>query len=867
MKKAKKQLTLGRKILYAVLAVALLVALIYLSYYLIRFTFFDKYKQYVGSYEYEQGMELQLHSTSLADYPDYKLVCETGTLEMYLNEADSNVAIRDKRTGKVTFSAPVAADEDALANETNKKLMKAHLLVNYYPPNRGGEGSFDSYTMAVERDQVTYESIEGGVRVIYNMGDFSDSIGVVAWYLTPEKYDEIVSQLTEKEAKDMNNYYAADEKTAGFVPGFKMLIPTARTNRFAREKIQAIMEKVGFTVEDCAEQMELAGAEVVVPISFKIPLEYRLKDDYVEISVPTCAIEEGGGASLFRIQMVRFFDAASTEEEGYMVVPNGDGSLINFNNGKTNVNAYSQYIYGIDPLAADYTILESSNPATMALYGICKEDSTILATIEDGASFASVTASISGSVNSYNNVYTSFVVRGSEKLEMFGTTGNEASLPVVEGKLHDSMLTVRYTFMDENHQGYTGMANYYRERLIEEGVLTAQTSDESTKFYYDVISGVEMTKFFLGKQYMSMYPMTTFEEAGQISDQLAAAGITNQVMNLQGWFNNGYYHDATETIRVPWKLGGKGGLEKLNQTVAENGGSMYADVAFQKVANGSRYYNYNAESSKYYGSGYIAYFGQVNPATLRQTSSLGYSETMYDLISPKFLVRYTGNFADKIQGYDVSGISLRDLGSELHSDKKRTEIIDREAALDVVRSQLALLKDTQKNILVNSSNDYAWSYADDIINLPLTDNRYSIVDQNIPLYEMIVHGYIDYCGETYNLSSVENNQRQILNMIEYGAAPHFVFTWAETSDMKYSGVNSKYSTTFSVWADEAVCVYEEVSSVLNRVDGAAMVSHEILDSGVRKVQYSNDVTIYVNYSNEAAAADGLQVPAMGYVVK
>lgn len=864
MKKAKKELSFGKKLLLAVLAVALVIGLAYLSFYLTHYTFYNDYKQYLSSFEYEQGSELVLQSETLPDYPDYRLVTESENLKMYLNQTTSDVAIYDKRSGEITFAAPPEADNDSLANEKNKNYLKSHIRVEYYNSARAA-GIFDSYSMAVSRDQVTYEAIEGGVRVIYDMGDYSDAMGIITWYMSTEKFDEITAQMDEADAASLGRYYSTESD----VPGTRMLIKTARTNRITREKIQVLLEGVGFTEEDCVEQMAIAGVEVTPNASVKVPLEYRLYDDSVEVNIATSAIEEGGSAAVFRIHVLPNFGAAGSDESGYMVVPNGDGSIIYFNNGKTTVNDYSQYIYGIDLLASNYTVVESSNNAAMALFGICKENTSILATIEDGASLASLTASISGKVNNYNSVYTTFVIRGSETLAMFGTTGNEAELPVVEDAPSDTNLTIRYSFMDDEHEGYSGLANYQRERLISEGVLTPNAESEDIKFYYDVIAGVEMTEFFLGKQYMSTFAMTTFDEAAQMSDTLAQAGIKNQVMNLQGWFNSGYYHDVASHIYVIGKLGGKSGLEDLNQTVAENGGLMNVDVAFQKVSFESEgiWYNYEAENSKYYGSGYVAYFGQVNPTTLRQTSALGYSETMYNLVSPKFLVRYTTKFADLIQGYDVAGISLRDLGSQLHSDKKRTNVIDREAALDVVSGQLELMEDTQKNIMVDLANDYAWSVADDIINLPLCDNEYSIIDQDIPLYEMIIHGCIDYCGEVYNLSSSENDRVRVLNMIEYGASPHFVFTWEETSEMKYSGLNSKYSTTFSLWADTAVSIYDEVNSVLSQVTGASIVNHQIMDSGVRKVQYSNGITIYVNYSSVEAAEDGIQIPAMGYVVK
>lgn len=61
-------------------------------------------------------------------------------------------------------------------------------------------------------------------------------------------------------------------------------------------------------------------------IHFDIPLEYRLKEDSLEVSIPVSGIKEYGSGSIARIQLLRYMGAAKNDEEGYMVVPNGSGS-------------------------------------------------------------------------------------------------------------------------------------------------------------------------------------------------------------------------------------------------------------------------------------------------------------------------------------------------------------------------------------------------------------------------------------------------------------------------------------------------------------------------------------------------------------
>ena len=339
-------------------------------------------------------------------------------------------------------------------------------------------------------------------------------------------------------------------------------------------------------------------------ISFNIPLEYRIKDDYLEVSIPADHIEELGEGYVYRIQLLRYMAAPSDKEDGYMVVPNGSGSIINYNNGKLNAAAYSQYIYDIDPLAANYTTLEETESARLPLYGFCNEDSGVLVTVEDSATNCVITAGVSGIYSQYNYAYPTFVYRITDNLRMFGDSTTDVY--VMEPEAYQSNVCVRYTMLTDEYEGYSGMANYYRERLVEEGVLTKETETGDIPFYYDVITGVKETGHFLGAQYLHTFAMTTFDEAAFMSDEFAAAGITNQVMNLQGWFNGGYYHDATDSVHVIGKLGGKTGLANLNETLRNNGGILYGDVAFQKVTFADKWFPYNKVASRYYGAGYTA---------------------------------------------------------------------------------------------------------------------------------------------------------------------------------------------------------------------------------------------------------------------
>ncbi|MFV0344239.1 MAG: DUF5696 domain-containing protein [Anaerocolumna sp.] len=857
-KKKRLPFGLSKKLVLGILGIVLLIGVIYFTYYFIHYLAYNKYKDYITSYDYEEGSEYQPVKEDSADVYGMELVCENEFLKLYTDTTTANIAVFDKRNGEVTYTNPLEAEEDTIANGTNLNYLKSQFVINYYN-QEVKSGTFDSYSMAVEKGQITAESLENGIRYIYRLGDFESSkTGNIPLYVTEEKLEEISLKLSEENSISFQRYYI----TSTTMEGMLELNGIAKKNPKTIKKIQEWLDGIGWTDTEYEEQMELAGVETVLPISFLIPLEYRLEEDGLKVSIPVSAIEEYGGGSIYRIQLLRFLGAADTTEEGYMVVPNGSGSMIYFNNGKVDAASYSQYVYDIDPLAANYSTTENTISAKLPLYGICRENSSILATIEEGASLSLITAGVSGVYNDYNYAYPTFVMRTADNLRMFGNSSQDVY--VLEPEITDVNLEVKYTFLTEEYKGYAGIANYFRERLLANGDLVPNTQTGDIPFYYDVISGVKETSHILGIQSLKTFSMTTFEEAGLMSEELAKAGIANQVMNLQGWFNGGFYHKTADKIKVLRKLGGKSDLEQLNDTLLENGGRLYADVTFQQITFADDDFNYEAESSKYYGAGYVVALGQVNPATYRSTSSLGYMETMYDLLSPRYLPRYVSKFVNKIDQYDINGISLRDLGNLVYSDKKRTNIINREEALKVVLGQLDLLKTTGKQLMTNSANDYSFRYSSDMINVPISHNEFQIVDEEIPLYQMIIHGSISYSTDLLNYYNKDSESETILKIIETGSAPHYVFTKEESSRMKNTGLNRYYATTYDVLKGEAITLYNQVNDVLKHVSGALMIDHEILEDGVRKVTYSNGVTIYLNYNEESIVCEGIEIPASGY---
>ena len=853
-----------KKWLYIALAAVTLVVVVVLSWYLMRYQFNNTYKQYVAAHDDAvTGSEFTPLEDAEPSVEGYVLVAQNDILKLYCDPATGVVAVYDLRTGVTTWSNPPLASKDKVANKVNRGYLQSQVMVDYYNAALT-TGSFSTFADAVELGAMRVESIPNGVRFIYDLGE-KVTIYYIPEFISDERFQELYAAVPEDLHEALcgrsNSFYEQREDGNWYMSekGSMMAVRT-------RKKVSDAFLEAGLTPEEYYYWQELGGVEVEETLGFTVVLDWTLEGDSVLCTVPVDMIEERGGGMIYRIQLNPYFAAAGTDETGYMVVPNGSGSIIRFNNGKQTNAQYSQYIYDMDLVDAEYTKTQNIQSVRLPIFAICREGSTVLATVEQGATLANIVADVSGRNNGYNNAFAIFTIRGDEKLAMFGA-GETADLPIVEKNFYDHPIAVRYTFLPPEYTGYVGVANYYRETLIAQGVLTPKAEGGDIPFYYDVIGGVKETAHTMGVQHLRVKAMTTFEQAGEMAAKLNELGVGNQVMNFQGWMNGGFFHDVADKVKVLRQLGGRGDLMALAETMKQYG-EIYLDVAFQNVTFISKRFNINAESSRYYGAGYAVQFGETNPTNLRRTASLGYAENIFNLLSPKFLPHYVGGFTKAIRGYDESlGISLRDLGWELHADKKRTAIINREEALDVVVSQLEELKATGRNLMVTGGNLYALAGAKHILGAPMGATEYFIVDETIPLYQMVMHGCVDYTGQPMNTYVTDNTRRTLLEMVEYGASPRYVFTWEAATEMKYTGLNKYYSATFDSWAEAAAANYAFVNGALCHVSDAFMVNREVITETLVRVDYSNGVSIYVNYGSEAAQADGCTIEPMNYYVK
>ena len=128
----------------------------------------------------------------------------------------------------------------------------------------------------------------------------------------------------------------------------------------------------GFTVDDLANEndyfqniankkgldMEISTGKIE-KLSFTVAIQYVLNEDGLNITIPGNSITESGEYQVVYIDALEYFTASTNTEEGYTIIPDGSGAVLEHNNGKFNYKLYNKRLYTTD-LSMTPEVLQNS---------------------------------------------------------------------------------------------------------------------------------------------------------------------------------------------------------------------------------------------------------------------------------------------------------------------------------------------------------------------------------------------------------------------------------------------------------------------------------------------------------------------------
>lgn len=611
----------------------------------------------------------------------------------------------------------------------------------------------------------------------------------------------------------------------------------------------------------------------------RIPIKYMLTDTGFTVEILTAEIEEYpmryGVNRLRNITLLPAFGAGNDQDEGYLLVPDGSGALINFNNNKAKAARYGVTdgltdVYGRNAGTTDRTVRSIEQYTTtftyqeqisLPIFGEKINDDGYLAVIEGAPSRAVIYAQSGGQGTPYNCVYSAYKYREAATIRMLQKGFEQTSVEILENEIDtQNNYKVEYIFLESGKNEYTDMAEVYRQKLIAEDGLEARVSEEGDiPFYLELFGYIRKTKPFLGIPTDTKIEMTSFEDALDLVGQLRDAGITNTVVKYDYWQKNGYYDKLQTKADVEGMLGGKSDLAALETALTEQGGELFLSMepmnAYQLGNGVMRLFHTLKSASK---TPQMQFVFALDNASI---------DTRYDpwyLVRPQSLAGYFTKFLSSFEKLDIGNLALESIGSLLYSELG-SDGISREESKKISEQMLDDARQSTDELMLVSANAYAAARSDHILETPMRSSNFDVVDADIPFYQILLHGYVNYSLPATNLSS--NPEEMYLHCLETGASPLFVWVAQNSDEFIGSRDDDMFSSDYTRWMDLAVEDYQKINEVLSRVKTLPITGHQVLGTNVRMTEYGGTLQVIVNYNEYDVTVNGETVPANGYIVK
>lgn len=597
-----------------------------------------------------------------------------------------------------------------------------------------------------------------------------------------------------------------------------------------------------------------------------IPVQYTLCEDGLLAEIVADEIQELWTERYIieSINFLPFFGAGGLEDDGYLFVPDGSGSLIDFNNNKQKNQSFSGQVYGTN------LVLEKTQESTMVrenismpVFGEKCNDNAFFAIILSGDANSTISATTSKKTSSYNQVYATAIIRelatkqmaaggkyeGQESSSIYDSSDN-----LLEGKNY----AVKYFFLDKEDADYTGMSKCYRDYLSEQNLLNDSALAEDKYLVLDLIGAVSIEKYVMGIKTPVVTALTTYNDVCEIVKELKAGGVDKLIVNYVGALDSGLNNKMFSKVATESVLGSKKEFRNMIQYLEDEGVILFLETNPVDLHQNGNGYKTNKDGTKTFFNSYgFQYKYELDDYKYIKSSR-------WHLLTPQKVPGFVSNFADSALNWNVNNVSLDRLGTSLYSNYAEGEdYTSRTQAQTLWADALKAASEKADNLMVHGGNAYCVPYADVITDVSSSSSAFDMADQNIPFYQLTFQGNMVLTAEAIN--TTVDYEYAFLKALETGCSLKFNLMNSDVSDLVGTDYNDMTSYSYDYWKDIVVDEYLEMQKAVQEFAGKQIVKHEYLENDVTLTAYES-AQVIVNYGDDAYSYNGTTVEARDYLI-
>lgn len=806
---------------------------------------------------------------------EFVKVGESGKMQLLVNPSTGTIRWMDTSTG-IYQDSNMIHDENL---ETKTNVEQSDLIVRYFNGSTNSNklyeatASYDSYSMASSRGQLSYQLMDNGVRILYTLGNDDVTFQYFPPKISDERMQDLIMQyLSEDETKKVESRYskvASGEWVRQFNTGLNA--DSSKIGGLAIKEMYNLFYEVGKYTEDelFVDLAEWEATEANYPsnMEFKVAMEYYLDGEELVVNVDTSKMEADAKHPINQLTILPYFltsDAGIDEEEGYMFVPSCSGALIYLDSSKVREYRYSASFYGGDHLVGANVYSSVDNLMTMPVFGMKNAASTIFAVIEEGAEAASLDAFVSGQDNSepFSKMRLVFDIQSQQSIAS-GAKNTSGAFVVYKASedIYDENITIRYFWLGDDAD-YVDMANCYAGYLEEKGVLAREDGEHMASFYMELLGSTDKTKYVLGIPYEGTQILTNFSQAEEILKDMTEEGIGNIKLIYSGMVNGGMNQRSLNSgVKLVSGLGGGSGLKRLKSYADSVGAQIFPNLQLQTAYRKTKLSNEMVAWDITNQRGQIYSFDPVDSVVDDEDAFPLY------IVSPTYMDKYLSkvkkSYSSKTK---LDTMATSDLFTFIPTNYKNTEV-SVSTGETIMKDSVGNFADGLKLMMSNPISD-AYGYSTYLTDIPTENSGMRILDASVPFIQLVLDGYKTYSSESLNKESTDV-YINFMRAIESRSMPKFTFMYEDSSLLSGTEQEDYFAVDYSYWKDRIGAYYTEYNEFYNKVKDATVTEHELYDrnDNLRIVTYSNGVKIYFNYSDLEEQIDGVAVPAFSYVIK
>ena len=828
---------------------------------------------------------------------------------LYADDELAEIALYNKTNGEYFFSTPYDYRRVQGVTATTTKSQLASILELEYYDNSANKKPLYSFTDAVEKtffedpnDKESYDNIQFSTEAIENGVRFNMQVGttqvdsLLPYAAEATRFETKVLQPVQKMADEghevaktamrklkayYRKYHYADlsasmqQSLSANYPGIKehdLYVLRGVGNREKKFLSEYVKLSGQYTWADWEDDLAVSGyvPDDVALALFEFHVDFTIENGDLVVNMPTDKIVyDKENFTLATVTLLRYFGAGTYTDPGFVFMPDGSGSVINFNNdGSKKSAAMIKPIYGDDySLTTTTSYVNLSQAAYLPVYGLHTNNRGFLAIIEKGDAMATVKSETGGSQSPYEAAYATFVYNTVQTITYEDGSKQNGSFTYYNDNTYTGGYKVRYKLLYGEDVTYVDMAKTYRQYLLDNGRLIKKvdTSNKNVPLVLETLGLIDKKASFLGFIYDKEIPLTTFENAQAMMDELAQNGVNNVSLRYRGWMNGGLNYSVPSSLSIESKLGGKSGFSNLLSYMSGKNYSLFPEVDFRIVRRDDLFDGYSTNSN----APKMTDRTTVTLTPRNELDNVMEIDKNYFAIAPSSLSKYFGSFFEDYNAFDVSGISMGTIGNMLYSDfNSGSNAAHRQHALDLLQESVKKYATDGKmdRIMVEGGNAYTYGYATDIVDIPLTDSSTFLADSSVPFMQIVLHGHIQYAGAALNLS--DNMTDTILKSAEYGANLHFTLSAENTRELKDTVYSNYFTIDFDTWKEDVLSLYEKFNKVFAPLQDKEIEDHEAVAdlNNVFITTYEDGTRIAVNYNRTDVTVEGKTIAAQDFIV-